>query len=121
MTELKKHSENAILRWQVETLDHRVDAELAAMPKEIRADFVRISSLLEEFGPLNVREPYVKNLQGKLWEMRLKGKDGIARAAYVIATERKIIVVHVFPKKTQQTPPRALATATKRGKEAGLL
>jgi hypothetical protein len=28
-----------------------------------------------------MREPYVKHLEGPLWEMRMKGKDGVARAA----------------------------------------
>jgi hypothetical protein len=32
-----------------------------------------------------MREPYVKRLEGPLWEMRMKGKDEIARAAYVTA------------------------------------
>ena len=47
----------------------------------------------------------------------MKGKDGIARAAYITATGRRVIVVHVFPKKTQKTPRRNLELALKRAKE----
>lgn len=68
-----------------------------------------------------VREPYVKHLQGKLWEMRVKGKDGIARAIYMAAVDQRLVILHAFIKKTQKTPKNALETATKRAKEAGLL
>jgi phage-related protein len=49
--------------------------------------------------------------------MRMKGKSGIARAVYVTAVGKKIIVVHVFAKKTQATPRREIMTALKRAKE----
>ena len=64
-----------------------------------------------------MHEPYVKHLEGKLWEMRMKGRDGIARAAYVTATEHRVVVVHVFVKKTQKTPRREIETALRRAKE----
>jgi phage-related protein len=107
--------------WVVQTLDSRVDAELDALPADMRDRFVRIAFLLAEFGPQHVREPYIKPLGGKLWEMRMKGKDGIARAIYLAATGRRLVVVHVFVKKTQKTPSGAISTATRRAKEAGLL
>jgi phage-related protein len=110
-----------MMPWIVETLDDRVDAELDALPADMRDRFVRISRLLEEFGPQRVREPYVKPLAAKLWEMRMKGKDGIARAVYLAASGRRLVVVHAFMKKTQKTPQSALETATRRAKEAGLI
>ncbi|MBV8564412.1 MAG: type II toxin-antitoxin system RelE/ParE family toxin [Methylobacteriaceae bacterium] len=33
-------------------------------------------------------EPHVRHLEGKLWELRLTGRDGIARALYVTAIGR---------------------------------
>jgi len=59
----------------------------------------------------------VKDLEGALWEMRLKGRSGIARAVYVTAVGRRIVVVHVFAKKTQKTPRREIEMALKRAKE----
>jgi phage-related protein len=59
----------------------------------------------------------VKHLEDKLWEMRMKGKDGIARAIYITATGERVIVVHAFIKKTQKTPRGALETARMRAKE----
>jgi len=64
-----------------------------------------------------MREPYVKHLEGKLWEMRLKGRDGIARSLYVTASGRRVIVVRNFVKKTQKTPGREIRLALERAKE----
>lgn len=96
-----------------------VRSELESLPKDIVASFLRISELIEVKGPQNVHEPYVKHLQGKLWEMRLKGRDGIARAAYVTAFGRRVVVVRVFGKKTRKTPRREIELALKRAKEIG--
>ncbi len=105
------------MSWTVELLDHRVTAELAALPVDIRARFERIVGLIRSHGLERVREPYVRHLEGPLWEMRMQGKDGIARAAYVTATGRRVVVVRVFAKKTQKTPRREINLALRRAKE----
>ncbi len=105
------------MKWRVQFLDARVQAELEAFPSDIRARFERIVHLIEVHGLDRVREPYVKHLDGRIWEMRMKGKDGIARAAYVTATGRRVVVVHVFGKKTRRTPRSAIETALQRAKE----
>jgi len=107
--------------WSVETLNELVDTELTALPLEMRGRFIRVSQLIEEFGPFKVGMPHIKSLDNKLWEIRVSGRDGIGRGIYVVATGQRIVVLHVFIKKTQQTPTKALQTATKRAKEAGLL
>ncbi len=107
--------------WSVETLNHVVDEELSALPLDMRGRFVRVSQLIEEFGPFKVGMPHIKSLNHKLWEIRVSGRDGIARGIYVVAMGKRVVVVHVFIKKTQQTPAKALGTAMKRAKEAGLL
>lgn len=104
--------------WTVELLNDVVRRELESLPKDIYASFLRISNLIEIRGPSDVHEPYVKHLEGRLWEMRLKGRDGIARAAYVTAVGRRVVVVRVFEKKTQKTPRREIELALKRAKEA---
>ena len=62
-------------------------------------------------------EPNVKHLEGKLWEMRLTGRDGIARALYVAAIGKRVVVVRAFVKKTQKTPQSDLELARARQKE----
>jgi phage-related protein len=103
--------------WRVEILDHRVVKELDALAPDVRQRFLRIAELIQLHGMAAMHEPYVKHLEGKLWEMRMKGKDGIARAIYVTANGERVVVVHAFVKKTQKTPQTALETARKRAKE----
>ena len=64
-----------------------------------------------------MREPHVKHLEGRLWEMRMIGRDGIARAIYVTASGMRVVVVRAFIKKTQRTPRRELELARLRARE----
>ena len=105
------------MAWSVETLNDVVDAELEALPVYMLARFRYISLLIEEFGLERVREPHVKHVRGPLWEMRMKGKDGISRALYVTAVGPRVVVVRVFVKKTQKMPNREIELALKRAKE----
>lgn len=70
--------------------------------------------MLEELGPQRVGLPHIRPLESKLWEMRMQGRDGIARAVYAAVQGRRLRVLHVFVKKTQTTPRAAIATALKR-------
>ena len=88
------------MKWTVEFLDEQVQAELDAFPADVRARFERIVLLIQSHGLDKVHEPCVKHVEGRLWEMRMKGKDGIARALYVTAMSRRVVVVRVFAKKT---------------------
>ena len=65
----------------------------------------------------HLREPHVKHLQGKLWEMRIKGRDGIARIIYVTAHEWRVVILHAFRKKARKTPRAALQLALSRARE----
>lgn len=103
--------------WQVGFLDVETKAALDAFPPDIRASFQRIVELIQSHGLERVREPYIKHLEGPLWEMRLKGKSGIARAVYITAAGMQIVVVHVFTKKTQKTPRKEIVQALKKAKD----
>ena len=105
------------MSWTVETLNAKVDAELERLPADMRARFVRISELIESHGVLNVGEPYVKHLRGAIWEIRLKGRDGIARALYAAVHRERVVVLRVFVKKTEKIPPAEIAMALDRLKE----
>jgi len=98
-------------------LNEELKASLDAFPPDVRASFQRIVELIQAHGLERVREPYVKHLEGPLWEMRMKGRSGIARAIYVTAVGKRVVVVHVFQKKTQKTPRREVITALKRAQE----
>ena len=105
------------MAWTVETLNETVDAELAELPADMRARLVRISDLIEAVGLPNVKEPHVRHVRGPLWEVRLKGKAGIARALYVTAKEQRLVILSAFVKKTEKTPTGEIGLALQRAKE----
>lgn len=96
--------------WTVEIMA-AVDAEIEALPVALRARLVRLLETVEKVGLEALREPHVRHLEGKLWELRAKAKEGNARGIYVTATGRRVVVLHVFAKKSRKTPQRALETA----------
>jgi phage-related protein len=102
--------------WIVETLNETVDAELEALPADMRARLAHIARLIEEVGLERVSEPHVKHLEDRLWEMRLHGRSGISRALYVVATGRRVVIVRAFIKKTQKTPRREIELALARAR-----
>lgn len=94
-----------------------VERELDALPADMRARFAHVSELIVEFGLNRVGMPHVRHLTGPLWEMRIRGRDGISRALYVAAQGRRVVVVRVFVKKTQATPRREIDLALRRARE----
>ncbi|MBM3242373.1 type II toxin-antitoxin system RelE/ParE family toxin [Candidatus Poribacteria bacterium] len=106
--------------WKVEFLNQSVVAEFKALPKEMQANYLHVIGMIERNGPQAVGMPFIKPLGNKLWEIRFKGKSGIARAIYVTTKRKRLVVVHIFIKKTQKTPKRAIDLALKRVKEARL-
>lgn len=87
------------------------------MPSDMQARLLRFGDIIEQIGLEALPRDSVKHLEGKLWELRITGRDGISRAIYVTATGRRVIVVRVFIKKTQKTPSRELDLARQRAKE----
>lgn len=105
------------MRWSVETLNADVDAEIAALPPALQARLIRLVEMVEAMGLEHVHEPHVKHIEGKLWELRAKASEGIARGFYVAVTGRRVVLLHVFVKKSQKTPRTALEVARQRMKQ----
>lgn len=94
-----------------------VDAEIDALPSALQARLIRLMEMVEALGLEQLHEPHVKHIDGKLWELRAKAAEGIARGFYVTVTGRRVVVLHVFAKKSQKTPRAALETARQRMKQ----
>jgi phage-related protein len=73
--------------------------------------------LIEQVGLPHVREPHVRHVRGQLWEIRLKGKAGIARALYITAKEQRVVIVRAFIQKTEKTPINEIELALQRATE----
>ena len=103
--------------WTVETLNSTVRREIRSLPDDMIDEFVRISRLIQEYGIEFVSMPHVRHIRGRLWEMRLRGRRGVARALYVTVHERRIVVLRAFTKKSQRTPKREIELALRRARE----
>lgn len=104
--------------WSVENyIDSKghapVEEFLNALPFDDRVRIVRTIEMLEDFG-LQLSAPYVKHLQGKLWELRIRTGRKAYRVIYFAFTGRRFVLLHAFLKKTQKTPKKELATAERR-------
>ena len=82
----------------------------------MRARLARIALLIEQKGLERVVEPHVKHIEGRLWEMRMKGRSGISRALYVTAVGQRVVILRTFVKKTAKTPRHEIALALSRTK-----
>jgi phage-related protein len=105
------------MQWVVETLNASVDAEVDALPTDIRTRLARLSIIIEQVGFEGLPRDSVKHLEDKLWELRMTGRDGIARAIYVTASGRRVVILRAFVKKAQKTPRRELELARQRAKD----
>ncbi|MFZ4441571.1 MAG: type II toxin-antitoxin system RelE/ParE family toxin [Syntrophales bacterium] len=101
------------IEYYSEAVEHFVFEEL---PDGLLARYVHLSERMLKYGP-NLKEPHTKSFGGGLFEMRLKSREGIARAMYCTVIGRRIVMLHGFIKKSPQTPTKDLETAQKRMKE----
>jgi phage-related protein len=105
------------MAWSVKFLNATVEREVQALPDDMQARLVRIVELIEGFGLAGLREPHVKHLTGKLWEIRVSGRSGIGRIVYATVVGQRVVLLRAFIKKTQKTPDREIQIALQRLKE----
>ncbi len=86
------------------------------LPIGTRSKILRHIELLKDNGPF-LKEPFVKHIKNKIYELRTKDKDGIYRILYFLYKEKTFILLHGFVKKTDKTPGDAINIAEKRMKE----
>ncbi|MFT3717106.1 type II toxin-antitoxin system RelE/ParE family toxin [Pseudorhodoferax sp.] len=94
----------------------RVLSEIQSWPVDVLADYARLVELLAAHGP-SLRLPHSRAFGDGLFELRPRGRSGIGRALYCFAVDKRIVVLHAFIKKSQQTPDSELKLARKRLKE----
>jgi phage-related protein len=68
------------------------------------------------FGP-NLGAPHTKAFGHGLFELRLKGAEGIARVFFCALVGQRIVMLHCFIKKSEKTPRREREIAEARMKE----
>lgn len=104
------------MAFSIEYFHARVQAEIDSWPVDVLADYARIVELLIKHGP-NLNLPYSRAFGDGLFELRPRGRSGIGRAFYCFLVGRRVVVLHAFIKKSQQTPNHEIKLARKRLKE----
>lgn len=89
---------------------------LQSLPPKHRAKVFHEIDLLEEFGT-ELKEPYVKHINGEIWELRVKFSSDISRIFYFAWERDTFVLLHGFLKKTQKTPPREIEIAKNRAED----
>ena len=87
-----------------------------SLPDTLQARYIGLTQRMLEHGP-NLGLPHTDAFGGGLFELRLKGAEGIARVFFCTMVEREIVILHSFMKKTQKTPEKELKIAKSRMKE----
>lgn len=86
------------------------------LPATLQARYIGLTHRMLEFGP-HLGLPHTDAFGGGLFELRLKGAEGIARVFFCTMVEQEIVMLHSFIKKTQKTPEKELKLAMQRMKE----
>ena len=93
-----------------------VQTAIASLPDTLAARYVVLTRRMLIFGP-NLGEPHTKAFGDGLFELRLKGADGIARVFFCTQVGQRIVMLHCFVKKTTKTPARERRLAEARMQE----
>jgi len=93
-----------------------VQADILNLPDTLAARYIVLTRRIVALGP-NLGEPHAKAFGEGLFELRLKGAEGIARVFFCTLVGRRVVMLHSFIKKTDKTPSRERRIAEARMKE----
>jgi phage-related protein len=93
-----------------------VQEQILDLPDTLAARYVVLTRRMVAIGP-NLGEPHTKAFGDGLFELRLKGAEGIARVFFCTQIGKRIVVLHSFIKKSDRTPQCELDVALTRLKE----
>ena len=93
-----------------------VQKQILDLPDTLAGRYIVLTRRMASLGP-NLGEPHTKAFGGGLFELRLKGSEGIARVFFCTLVGRRIVMLHSFVKKSDKTPLREREIAERRMKE----
>ena len=104
------------MNYSISYYSETVEDEILGLPATLQACYVTLSRRMLIVGA-NLGYPHTESLGDGLFELRLKGAEGIARVFYCTLVGRRIVMLHSFIKKTQKTPTHERRIAEARLKE----
>ena len=102
--------------YRIEYYSADVQDQILSLPDTLAARYIVLTRRMVALGA-NLGEPHTKAMGEGLFELRLKGAEGIARVFFCTLVGRRIMMLHSFVKKSQKTPPKEIELARKRMKE----
>jgi phage-related protein len=93
-----------------------VQEDIMNLPVTLQARYIGLTDRMIEYGP-NLGLPHTDAFGGGLFELRLKGVEGVARVFFCTMIGQEIVMLHSFIKKTQKTPEKELKLAKQRMKD----
>lgn len=107
---------NNNMNWTIEYYSINMQDDIRALPAKLKAQYFKLTKRMLAYGP-NLMPPHTKAFGNGLFELRLKGQEGIARVFYCTVIDQKIVMLHAFIKKSQKTPTNDIDIAKRRLKE----
>lgn len=96
--------------YTIEYYSADVQERILELPDTLAARYVVLTRRIAAIGP-NLGPPHTDTFGDGLCELRLIGKEGIARVFFCMLIGRRVVMLHAFIKKTQKTPPREIEIA----------
>lgn len=103
--------------WTYAFCNAKAEKEFLELPRDVQARLVRTLELFKTHGTAALSMPLARPVEGKLWELRASGRDGIARSLYVLDTGQDLVILRSFVKKTPKTPRAEIELAMRRWRE----
>ena len=104
------------MNWNIEYFNSDVEDKILSLPDGLQARYFKLTDMMFIHGS-NLGLPHTKSLNDGLFELRLKGKEGISRVFYCTKVGKNIVMLHSFVKKSQKIPKTEIDVARKRLKE----
>lgn len=104
------------MTWKITYYNSDLEEEILELPDTILARYIKLTDIMKTYGA-DLGMPHTDALGKGLFELRIKGKEGIARVFYCTMVGKQIHMLHCFIKKTQKTPDKELKLARKRMRE----
>jgi phage-related protein len=104
------------MRYSIHYYSVEVQEAIMNLPDTLQARYIGLTQRMVEYGP-HLGLPHTEAFGSGLFELRLKGAEGIARVLFCTMVKQEIVMLHSFIKKTQKTPKKELNIARLRMKE----
>jgi len=101
------------MNWSIEYYSSEVEKKILSLPNGLLARYLRITDLMLEFGS-NLGMPHTRFIEDGLIELRIKSKEGIARVFYCTLIGKRIVMLHLFIKKSNKIPKKEMQIAKNR-------